>query len=467
MKNAIESLPGASDAHLHQSAIPSPQSAMKKPQHSSVPRFRFVVMAALWVTAFFLFLDRVNISFAAPAIMDELGLSGVETGLILSVYYWGYIAGQIGGGIASDRFSIRGWATVMFFSWCILTALTGACRSVAQFALVRGLFGIAEGSVANPINKLENQWLLPQERGWVYGATVGFGYLGIIAGVVVVGWLIELWGWRVMFYGTGALTVVGVFLFWLLVYDHPREHPWVSPEEVALIEGTLTKDRVTFNPQHGSARPLTFATGVQMLAGHWVFWVICACMLFTQCVGFTNLSWLPGYLVKERGYTIMKSGAVLAIPYLAAFAGALCGGYLGDKTGHRSLVGFVVSLLTGPAMIVLMLTQDVMPTIMLMSLALFLNAAAFNALAVLLFDLFPAEVVGVAAGVSIGLFGGLGGVTGPLILGYSYDHTHSFFWGFTAIGIGATLSAFMLIPVWFHEQRVKQEKAERAHASAV
>jgi hypothetical protein len=63
------------------------QSSVLSPQPSSAPRFRFVVMAALWVTAFFLFLDRVNISFAAPSIMDELGLSGVETGLILSVYY--------------------------------------------------------------------------------------------------------------------------------------------------------------------------------------------------------------------------------------------------------------------------------------------------------------------------------------------------------------------------------------------
>ena len=63
-----------------------------------MPRFRFVVMGALWMTVFFLFLDRVNISLAAPYIMDGLGLSGVEMGLILSVYYWGYIIGQLGGG---------------------------------------------------------------------------------------------------------------------------------------------------------------------------------------------------------------------------------------------------------------------------------------------------------------------------------------------------------------------------------
>ncbi len=426
-----------------------------------MPKFRFVVMGALWLTAFFLFLDRVNMSLAAPYIMDELGLSGVETGFILSVYYWGYIAGQIGGGIASDRFSIRGWASVMFFSWCVLTGLTGACRSVAQFAVVRGLFGVAEGAVANPVNKLENQWLLPHERGWVYGTTVGFGYVGIIAGMLLVGWSINIWGWRAMFYGTGTLTLLGVGLFRLLVYDHPREHPLVSQAERSLIEEALTKDRVTFDPQRGAVRHLSFAEGLRILAGHWAFWCICACMFFTLGVSFTNLSWLPGYLVKERGYTVMKSGLYLALPYLAALGGALSGGYLGDRTGHRSAVGFLTSLLTGPAMIGLMHTQDVNTTILLMSVALFLNAAAFNALAVLLFDLFPAEVVGVAAGVCIGLFGGLGGVTGPLVLGYSYDHTRSFFWGFCGIGLGATLGSLVLVPVWFYEQQVKREKAER------
>ena len=54
-----------------------------------------------------------------------------------------------------------------------------------------------------------------------------------------------------------------------------------------------------------------------------------------------------------------------------------------------------------------------------------------------LFDLFPAEVVDVAAGVCVGLFGRLGGVMGPVILGDSYDYTWSFLWGFARIGIGA------------------------------
>lgn len=448
------------DSALHTPHLLKIQSSSLSPQSS--PRFRFVVMGALWMTAFFLFLDRVNISLAAPYIMDDLGLSGIETGFILSSYYWGYILGQLAGGVASDRLSIRKWSTLMFAGWCVLTALTGMCRTVGQFALVRGLFGISEGWVANPINKLENNWLLPNERGWVYGATVGFGYVGLIVGLPLVGWLIGQWGWRAMFYGTGVLTVLGVFIFWLLIYDYPEQHPWMSQTEKDLLAAALTKDRVTFDPQKGKARPLSFAEGVRMLAGSWVFWAICAVNFFTLCVGFTNLSWLPGYLVKERGYTIMKSGLTLTIPYLAAFIGSLLGGYLGDRTGHRSAVGLLGNLLTGPLMILLMVTQDVTLTIMLMSAILFLNAAAFNSLIVLIFDLFPAEVVGVAAGLCVGLFGGLGGVTGPLILGYSYDHTYSFFWGFSSIGLGATAISLMLTPVWRYEQRIKREKAEKA-----
>lgn len=427
-----------------------------------MPRFRFVVMGALWMTVFFLFLDRVNISLAAPYLMDELGLSGVEMGFILSMYYWGYIAGQLGGGIAADRWSIRKWASVMFFTWCVLTALTGACRSLLQLAVVRGLFGVSEGAVANPLHKLENHWLLPQERGRVYGATMGFGYLGLILGMPLVGWLIEGWGWRVMFYGTGALTLIGVGLFWLLVYDHPREHPWVSAEEQALIEEAVAKDRVTFDPQQGTVRPLSFREGVHILAGDRAFWGLCLAGFFALGVFFTNLSWLPGYLVKDRGYTVMSSGLYLILPYVAAFAGALSGGYLGDRIGNRSVVGLCTGLLTGPALIGLMLGQDVTSVIVLMGVVLFLNAATVNSLIVLLFDLFPAEVLGVAVAVFGGICGGLGGVVGPLILGYSYDHTGSFFWGFSSLAIGVTIGSLILIPIVFYERRVKREKVKKA-----
>ena len=342
-----------------------------------------------------------------------------------------------------------------------LTILTGACRSLWQLAVVRGLFGVSEGAVANPLHKLENHWLLPRERGRVYGATMGFGYLGLILGMPLVGWLIQSWGWQVMFYGTGTLTLIGVGLFGLLVYDHPREHPWVSAEERTLIEEAVTTDRVTFDPQQGTVRSLSFSEGVRLLTSNRAFWGLCLAGFFALGVFFTNLSWLPGYLVKDRGYTVMSSGLYLILPYLAAFAGTLSGGYLGDRTGNRCVVGLCTGLLTGPALIGLMLSQDVTSVIALMGVVLFLNAATVNNLIVLLFDLFPAEVLGVAVAVLGGICGGLGGVVGPLMLGYSYDHTGAFFWGFSCLALGATLGSLILIPVSvLRETREERESRE-------
>lgn len=419
-------------------------------------------MGALWMTLFFLFLDRVNISMAVPYIMDELHLSGVATGVILSAYYWGYIAGQLSGGFAADHWSIRRWASVMYFSWCILTALTGACHSLAQLALVRGLFGVSEGAVANPLHKLENHWLLPHERGWVYGVAMGFGYLGLIVGTPLVGWFIAEWGWRVMFYGTGALTLLGVGLFWLLVYDHPHEHPWISAEETRLIADAVAKDRVTFDPERGEVRPVSFREGVNILAKNPAFWGLCLAGFCALGVFFTNLSWLPGYLVKERGYDITKSSFYLVLPYASAFAGALSAGYLGDRTGNRSLVALITGLLTGPAIVGLVFSEDVTMVILLMSVVLFLNAATTNSLIVVLFDLFPAEVLGVTIAIFSGIFGGSGGILGPIILGRFYDQTGSFFWGFCTLAGSAVVSAIVLIPIVFYEHRVKREKKERA-----
>ena len=276
----------------------------------------------------------------------------------MSVYYWGYIAGHIGGGIAADTLGVRKWASVMLLGWCLLTALTGMCHTLWQFGIVRGLFGITEGAVANPLQKLENQWVLPRERGWVYGVLLFSGYLGLIIGMPLVGWLMTGWGWRVMFYFTGALTLLAAGLFWLLVYDHPREHPWMSPEEKTLIEETLTKDRVTFDAQAGVALPLSLQEGIRILVKNWAFWGTCVVGFFVLGAFFANLSWLPGYLVKERGYTVMHSGLYLVIPYLAASVGGLLGGYLGDRVGNRSLIAFCAGIFMGPAMVGLMLSRE-------------------------------------------------------------------------------------------------------------
>jgi MFS transporter, ACS family, D-galactonate transporter len=420
---------------------------------------RLLVLSVIWLGSFFLAFDRVNISLAAPGIMSELGFDGMQMGFVLSIYYWGYLFGNFSGGIISDQLRLRALSTGMILMWCVLTALTGACHTLWQFGVVRLLFGLFEGATANLMHKLQNNWLLPAERGRGYGIFIGFVYLGVAFGMPLVGWLIKLWDWRAMFYASALMTLVLAALFSFIIRDDPREHPWMPEREKEQIREALAKDRVTFDAHAETAGVSAFWPRVIALTRIPPFWFMCVASFFGVGVYFTNMSWLPGYLVKERGYTVMNSGVYLTIPYLAAFAGMWSAGGLGDRFGNRSLVGLATGVLTFPALLGLAWSQEVNTTILMMSIVLFLNSASLNGIIVLLFDIIPAEVFGTSVGIVGGLCGGLSGVIGPLMLGYLYDRTGSFFWGFVALGLGATLGALALLPVISYEKRIKHEKA--------
>ena len=75
------------------------------------------------------------------------------------------------------------------------------------------------------MNKLQNHWVLPSERGWVNGSLMFAAYIGLVVGMPLVAWLIDQYGWRTMFFISGAVSVLGVAVFWLVVYDYPKDHP--------------------------------------------------------------------------------------------------------------------------------------------------------------------------------------------------------------------------------------------------
>jgi len=116
-------------------------------------------------------------------------------------------------------------------------------------------------------------------------------------------------------------------------------------------------------------------------------------------------------------------------------------------------------LLTVPAIFGLLVLEGHTAMSVMLGLMLFLNAAAVSMFIVLLFDLLPPEVIGVALAVNSGVFGGAGGIVGPVIMGWSYDLTGSFAMGFYALAGGLMIAAVLLSFVFVYERRVKWEKA--------
>jgi len=117
--------------------------------------------------------------------MEELQLTGVETGFILIYYYWGYITGQLAAVLLpiNSQFAL-GQHHVL--AWCVLTALTAHAHrhSIRTRA---GLFAVAEGRVAI-LSITRKSMDAAHERGGRM-ACAACGYLGIISGMLLVGWL--------------------------------------------------------------------------------------------------------------------------------------------------------------------------------------------------------------------------------------------------------------------------------------
>ncbi|MCK9503946.1 MAG: MFS transporter [Porticoccaceae bacterium] len=426
--------------------------------YKSLPRFRYFVLASLWLTIIFLYIDRANISMAAPYISAELGLTATEMGIILSIFYWGYMIGQVAGGIVSDKYNIRKWTLILYLTWCVTTLLTGICRTAGQLAIIRFLFGFGEGAVINPVTKLQNHWAFPQERGFVNGIYVSSGYIGLAFGIPIVGWLISTFDWRTMFYITGSITLVGVFVFWRFVYDHPSDHPRISEEEKTALKDALKKDRVNYDPNKPDQKPVSFLGGTKILFSDWTFWVICTAIFFILGVYFTCFAWIPGFLVMERGLSSVNSGLSLTVPYLSAAAGAIIAGYIGDKINSRSAVIILATIFTIPPILGLFYFKSIEMTVTMLCLMFFFNAAAVSKFMVITFDLYPPEIIGVALAVEIGLFAGFGGIVGPVLIGYTYDLTGSFFAGFATMAAGMAVATAMMIPIYFFERNIKKQK---------
>ena len=108
---------------------------------------RWYVLVLISLMYLITYLDRVNISTAAPVIAKEFGFDKVTMGIIFSAFVWAYAAFQVPGGWLGDRFGARNVLTIIVSYWSIMTAATAAARgyvrapSHSQTDAARGNFG--------------------------------------------------------------------------------------------------------------------------------------------------------------------------------------------------------------------------------------------------------------------------------------------------------------------------------------
>src|SRR5581483_4525825 len=183
---------------------------------------RWYILALICLMYLITYLDRVNISAAAPIISKEFGFDKITMGAIFSSFVWAYALFQVPGGWLSDRFGARPVLGTIVTYWSVMTAVTAAASGAVSFIVVRFLFGIGEAGAFPGATRSMQLWYPREERGFVQGLTHSASRLGAAVAPPIVVLIVTSLGWRSVFYICAAAGFVWS-LWWYFTYRNLPE----------------------------------------------------------------------------------------------------------------------------------------------------------------------------------------------------------------------------------------------------
>ena len=413
--------------------------------------YRWVVCTTLWLITFIAYLDRVNLSVAATSIMSQFNLSATQFGLILGAMIPGYVAFSFIGGIIADRFSPLRTISIAIIIWSVCTGWFAFITNFAWLYISRVFFGAAEGLYPPTQLKMYSNWMLPQERGRVLGVSVAMSFLGIAVGAPICGAVIKNYSWQTLFMGCAVVGILYFLLVNIFVRSSPSEHPWITSGEKELIEKTIQDENMKKGTAEGKVP--TRQEIYDHLKNPYV-WVLGLGYFSVMAIFWANITWLPGYLVKEKGFTVFQSGYMSSIPYFTGVVGMIAGGLICDKylKGRRTWWIIFCQVIGPPLVFVALGATSNAALIVGFGASMFFTAGT-GQFWVLTMDLLPLKMTGLSSGILTGV-GYLGGMATPVIMGRIYDVTHSFYWGFGSVAIVCFMGAIIAVPLLLEERRI-------------
>jgi sugar phosphate permease len=396
------------------------------------------VFAVLCVMYFLTYIDRVNISVAAPLMKKDLHLSNTQLGLALSAFGVCYSFLQIVNGFLGDRFGPRRVLCGLGTLWGIGTLLTGFVTGLPSLIAARILVGLGEAGTIPTSTRAMSNWVPAHRRGFAQGVTHSAARLAAAITPPLVVAMLPFIGWRGAFIVLGAASLVWVAVWGFYFRDDPRDHPGVTAAELDTLPAYRTGVPFVDVPW-GKLIPRILPSVLVFFCHAWTLWVF--------------LTWLPSFLVGRYGFDLKHSAIFTSLIFMAGMCGDTAGGLLTDwlykRTGNLNrarrdavITGFLVSLL---AMSVVFVVDNRVIVIGALAVSLFFLEMTEGPVWAVPMDIAP-RYAGVAGGF-ISTAAGLGALISPAAFGYVSDLSGSFVVPFAMsiglLGVGILLSFFM------------------------
>lgn len=373
------------------------------------------VLLILCLMYLILYVDRVNISTAAPLIKADLRLSNTELGLVFSAFAYPYALFQLIGGYFGDKFGARLTLGVSGLIVCVATAATGVVDGLASLFVARLVLGIGEGATFPTATRAMAVWTPERSWGFAQGITHSFARIGNAVTPPLIAMLVELVSWRGSFVALALLSLAWVLLWAWYFRDAPTTPP-LSAEEFASLPARSRSRASEPVPWLKLFHRMLPVTAVDFCYG-WTLWLF--------------LSWIPSFFYQHYQQDLRQSAFYSAGVFFAGVIGDTLGGVASDhilrRTGDRVAArrNVIVTGMLGGFLFLLpvMLVHDV-------NIAALSLAAAFFFVELVVAPIWavPMDIAPRYSGSASGMmnFGfGVAGIISPFVFGYLIDRTGS------------------------------------------
>ena len=266
-------------------------------------------------------MEIILLTLALPVIRQDLGFSLHEVGALASATLLGIGVSGVATGWYSDNFGRR---KALIASLAIFGALTCFFAYAHDLYVLMGLrfvSGLGLGGVWTILSAYIVETWPPKQRARAISFVISAFPIGAIAAALAAKFMLP--EWRLMFFVSGAAVILPIIYVYFLIPESPA---WKAQRDTQGTAAQRISVREIFSPELLRYTLLgSFAASFALL-GSW---------------GVST--WLPTYLIQDRGLTVASMTSFMAVLHLGNFFGLNVFGFIADRIGKRLTI--VISLL--------------------------------------------------------------------------------------------------------------------------
>ncbi|MCU5272443.1 MFS transporter [Bacillus cereus] len=363
-------------------------------------------------------MDVGMLSFVMVALQKDWGLSTQEMGWIGSINSIGMAVGALIFGILSDKIGRKSVFIITLLLFSIGSGLTALTTTLAMFLVLRFLIGMGLGGELPVASTLVSESVEAHERGKIVVLLESFWAGGWLIAAHISYFIIPKYGWEVAMVLSAVPALYALYLRWNLP-DSPRfQKVEKRPSVIENIKSVWS----------GEYRKATI-----------MLWILWFCVVFSY---YGMFLWLPSVMVL-KGFSLIKSFQYVLIMTLAQLPGYFTAAWFIERLGRKFVL---VTYLIGTACSAYLFGVADSLTVLIVAgmLLSFFNLGAWGALYAYTPEQYPTVIRGTGAGMAAA-FGRIGGILGPLLVGYlvaseaSLSLIFTIFCGSILIGVFAVI----------------------------